>query len=257
MGKRSGMSRPARPRIRCKLAIIITSSPIRGLQWSAIFRRRDIALGGQGAPLVPAFHHALLGHPTEKRMVLNIGGIRQFISAFPRTGGARVRHGGRVNMLMDAWIWRQCAQPYDKDAAWAKEGQVILSIAAKDVARSVLCCVGAQKYRTRIFQLWLVRASSYGFPWRRRARCTGHAGGADGGLHRPTGAAQWRLRAADGLWRRKPESVSDGPSGGAVARVSRFRPPIRRGSAAMIWKRWPLHGLPGERSRACREIYLP
>ncbi len=39
------------------------------------FRRRDIALGGQGAPLVPAFHHALLAHPTERRMVLNIGGI--------------------------------------------------------------------------------------------------------------------------------------------------------------------------------------
>lgn len=39
------------------------------------FRRRDIALGGQGAPLVPAFHHALLAHSTERRMVLNIGGI--------------------------------------------------------------------------------------------------------------------------------------------------------------------------------------
>ena len=39
------------------------------------FRRRDIALGGQGAPLVPAFHHALLAHPVERRIVLNIGGI--------------------------------------------------------------------------------------------------------------------------------------------------------------------------------------
>ncbi len=185
------------------------------------FRRRDIALGGQGAPLVPAFHHALLGHPTEKRMVLNIGGIANLSLLFP---GQAVRgyDTGPGNMLMDAWIWRQCAQPYDKDAAWAKEGQVILPLLQKMLRDPYFACVGAQKYRTRIFQLWLVRASSYGFPWRRRARCTGHAGGADGGLHRPTGAAQWRLRAADGLWRRKPESVSDGPSGGAVARYRGF-----------------------------------
>lgn len=91
------------------------------------FRRRDIALGGQGAPLVPAFHHALLGHPTEKRMVLNIGGIANLSLLFP---GQAVRgyDTGPGNMLMDAWIWRQCAQPYDKDAAWAKEGQVILPL---------------------------------------------------------------------------------------------------------------------------------
>lgn len=94
------------------------------------FRRRDIALGGQGAPLVPAFHHALLGHPTEKRMVLNIGGIANLSLLFP---GQAVRgyDTGPGNMLMDAWIWRQCAQPYDKDAAWAKEGQVILPLLQK------------------------------------------------------------------------------------------------------------------------------
>ncbi|VCY53339.1 Anhydro-N-acetylmuramic acid kinase [Escherichia coli] len=63
------------------------------------FRRRDIALGGQGAPLVPAFHHALLAHPTERRMVLN-GGIANL---------SLLIHGSRLaatipvgNMLMDA-----------------------------------------------------------------------------------------------------------------------------------------------------------
>jgi anhydro-N-acetylmuramic acid kinase len=66
-----------------------------------------MALGGQGAPLVPAFHHALLAHPSERRMVLNIGGI---ISAFP---GQPVRgyDTGPGNMLMDAWIWRQRVNP--------------------------------------------------------------------------------------------------------------------------------------------------
>lgn len=88
------------------------------------FRRRDIALGGQGAPLVPAFHQALLAHPVERRMVLNIGGIANLSLLFP---GQPVRgyDTGPGNMLMDAWIWRQKGQPYDKDAQWAKAGNVI------------------------------------------------------------------------------------------------------------------------------------
>jgi len=88
------------------------------------FRRRDIALGGQGAPLVPAFHQALLAHPIERRMVLNIGGIANLSLLFP---GQPVRgyDTGPGNMLMDAWIWRQKGQPYDKDAQWARAGNVI------------------------------------------------------------------------------------------------------------------------------------
>ena len=91
------------------------------------FRRRDIALGGQGAPLVPAFHRALLGHPSERRMVLNIGGIANLSMLIP---GQPVRgyDTGPGNMLMDAWIWRQCGKPYDKDAEWASEGKVIIPL---------------------------------------------------------------------------------------------------------------------------------
>ncbi len=48
------------------------------------FPAYDIALGGQGAPLVPAFHQALLGHPSERRMVLNIGGIANLSMLIPR-----------------------------------------------------------------------------------------------------------------------------------------------------------------------------
>lgn len=91
------------------------------------FRRRDMALGGQGAPLVPAFHHALLAHPTERRMVLNIGGIANLSLLIP---GHAVRgyDTGPGNMLMDAWIWRQKGKPYDKDAQWACSGKVILPL---------------------------------------------------------------------------------------------------------------------------------
>lgn len=91
------------------------------------FRRRDVALGGQGAPLVPVFHHALLAHPTERRIVLNIGGIANLSLLFP---GQPVKghDTGPGNMLMDAWIWRQCGKPYDKDAGWASSGKVNLPL---------------------------------------------------------------------------------------------------------------------------------
>lgn len=87
------------------------------------FRRRDMALGGQGAPLVPAFHSALLAHPDERRIVVNIGGIANISLLFP---GEEVRgyDTGPGNMLMDAWISQQCGKPYDADAQWAKLGKV-------------------------------------------------------------------------------------------------------------------------------------
>ena len=91
------------------------------------FRRRDIALGGQGAPLVPAFHQALLAHPTERRMVLNIGGIANLSLLIPQQP-VRGYDTGPGNMLMDAWIWRQSGKAYDKDAQWASQGKVILPL---------------------------------------------------------------------------------------------------------------------------------
>ena len=88
------------------------------------FRRRDMALGGQGAPVVPAFHQALLMDSVERRMVLNIGGIANLSLLIP---GQPVRgfDTGPGNMLIDAWIWRPKGLAYDRDAAWARSGQVV------------------------------------------------------------------------------------------------------------------------------------
>ncbi|WP_147197355.1 anhydro-N-acetylmuramic acid kinase [Pantoea sp. MBD-2R] len=88
------------------------------------FRRRDMALGGQGAPLVPAFHQAVLMHPGERRMVLNIGGIANLSLLIPGkpVGGYDTGPG---NMLLDAWIWRQQQQPFDKNGEWGSRGQII------------------------------------------------------------------------------------------------------------------------------------
>ncbi|WP_448622323.1 anhydro-N-acetylmuramic acid kinase [Dickeya fangzhongdai] len=96
---------------------------VTGITTVGDFRRRDMALGGQGAPLVPVFHHALLQHPVERRIVLNIGGIANISVLVP---GRPVKgyDTGPGNMLLDAWVWRNRAQPYDKDAAWALTGQV-------------------------------------------------------------------------------------------------------------------------------------
>lgn len=91
------------------------------------FRRRDMAWGGQGAPLVPAFHQALLADPAERRMILNIGGIANLSMLLP---GQPVRgyDTGPGNMLMDAWISRHQNQPYDKGAQWASQGRVNLRL---------------------------------------------------------------------------------------------------------------------------------
>lgn len=87
------------------------------------FRRRDMAYGGQGAPLVPAFHLAVLGHPTEKRIILNIGGIANITALLP---GAYVKgyDTGPGNMLMDTWTWRNKQQAFDKNGDWASHGKV-------------------------------------------------------------------------------------------------------------------------------------
>ncbi len=87
------------------------------------FRRRDMSLGGQGAPLVPAFHRALLTHPAERRAILNIGGIANLTLLSP---GEIVRgfDTGPGNILMDAWIWRHKQLPFDKNGVWAASGKI-------------------------------------------------------------------------------------------------------------------------------------
>ena len=76
-----------------------------GIDAVADFRRRDVAAGGQGAPLVPAFHAAMLHDAREDRAVLNLGGIANF-TLLPATGDVRGFDTGPANALMDAWCDR-------------------------------------------------------------------------------------------------------------------------------------------------------
>lgn len=85
-------------------------------------RRADMALGGQGAPLVPAFHQAVFAQG-QARAVLNIGGIAN-ITVLPADPQARVFgfDTGPGNGLMDEWIHLHLQQTYDRDGAWAARG---------------------------------------------------------------------------------------------------------------------------------------
>jgi anhydro-N-acetylmuramic acid kinase len=88
------------------------------------FRSRDIAAGGQGAPLVPAFHDRVLRHPTTHRVIVNIGGISNLTNLAPDTATSGF-DCGPGNLLMDAWCVQHLAQPYDKNGGWAATGKVI------------------------------------------------------------------------------------------------------------------------------------
>ncbi|KAF1687065.1 anhydro-N-acetylmuramic acid kinase [Pseudoxanthomonas broegbernensis] len=94
-----------------------------GIATVADFRRRDVAAGGQGAPLVPAFHAALLHAPHEDRAVLNLGGIGNY-TLLPRTGQVRGFDTGPANALLDAWCLRHTGAAYDADGAFAASGTV-------------------------------------------------------------------------------------------------------------------------------------
>ncbi len=92
-----------------------------GIEVVADFRRRDMAVGGQGAPLAPLFHRHFMGSPSENRAVLNLGGIAN-ITYLPKSGSPLAFDTGPANGLMDAWIEKQTSQPYDRDGQWASSG---------------------------------------------------------------------------------------------------------------------------------------
>lgn len=89
------------------------------------FRSRDVAAGGQGAPLVPAFHAALYRRPGRHRVVLNLGGISN-VTDLPPDPAQPVRGWdcGPGNLLLDGWIERHRGASYDADGAWGATGRV-------------------------------------------------------------------------------------------------------------------------------------
>lgn len=87
------------------------------------FRNKDMALSGQGAPLVPAFHAAVFGQENITRVIINIGGMAN-ISVL---NGAKIRNGydtGPGNILLDSWHMQHKKTPYDQDGNWGAQGTI-------------------------------------------------------------------------------------------------------------------------------------
>lgn len=95
-----------------------------GITVVADFRSRDIAAGGQGAPLVPAFHQVLFGHAKKHRILVNIGGIANITSLSPKSGIIGF-DCGPGNILMDAWCLQHRGNLYDHNGSWAGTGRII------------------------------------------------------------------------------------------------------------------------------------
>lgn len=98
-----------------------------GITVVADFRSRDVAAGGQGAPLVPAFHQGVFGQPGRTVAVLNLGGISN-LSILRPDGAVLGFDCGPANALMDYWCQRHTGQPYDDGGRWARTGQPIPSL---------------------------------------------------------------------------------------------------------------------------------
>lgn len=131
------------------------------------FRSRDVAAGGQGAPLVPAFHTACFGRPGETLAVLNLGGMANLslLHADGRVGGFDC---GPANVLLDLWCQRHQGQAYDADGAWAASGQVMPALVAHWLAEPFFALPPPKSTGRDLFDgAWLDRQlAAFGRPTR-------------------------------------------------------------------------------------------
>ncbi|MGF1689737.1 anhydro-N-acetylmuramic acid kinase [Photobacterium kagoshimensis] len=126
-----------------------------GICTVADFRRKDMAFGGQGAPLVPAFHQQLFSSPDTSRVILNIGGISNITVLQPDQHVVGY-DTGPGNMLMDAWIAQHHDQAFDKDAAWALTGAINTKLLTRLLTEPFLALSAPKSTGRELFNLpWL------------------------------------------------------------------------------------------------------
>ena len=128
-----------------------------GIAVVADFRSRDIAAGGQGAPLVPAFHQAALWHPGEALAVLNLGGIAN-LTLIDEGGGAIGFDCGPANTLIDGWVRKHLGFEFDAGGSWAAGGRVSPGLLRDLLAEPYFAAPPPKSTGQELFNLaWLQR----------------------------------------------------------------------------------------------------
>jgi len=126
-----------------------------GIDVVADFRRRDMAAGGQGAPLVPAFHDAMFRTPSASRAVVNIGGISN-ITWLPAQGRTLGFDCGPGNVLLDGWARRHLGTRFDEDGRWASAGRTDPALLARLLDEPYLALRPPKSTGRELFRLeWL------------------------------------------------------------------------------------------------------
>lgn len=132
-----------------------------GIRVVCDFRSRDIAAGGEGAPLVPAFHQAVFASPQCGRAIVNIGGIAN-ISVLPVNGDVSGFDCGPGNALMDGWIMAHRNQAYDAGGAWAASGCVLPELAQRLLSHEFFARLPPKSTGRETFHLQWVRSALSG-----------------------------------------------------------------------------------------------
>lgn len=128
-----------------------------GISVVSDFRSRDVAAGGQGAPLVPAFHEALFERRPGSRAVLNIGGFSN-LSLIETDKPVTGFDCGPGNVLLDAWIQDQRAETFDRNGQWAASGQLDQALLTTLLSDPFFATQGPKSTGREVFNLqWLQR----------------------------------------------------------------------------------------------------
>lgn len=130
----------------------------------ADFRRRDVALGGQGAPLTPAFHASLFPRTHEDQWVLNLGGIANITYISSDASKSIIGFDtGPANTLLDQWCEKHTGQAYDKNGEWARGGKLIPNLFEKLLADPYFQKPYPKSTGREYFNLqWLAKALKHG-----------------------------------------------------------------------------------------------